>query len=354
MEYRECRQNIFLELFLEASKAITLQKQFLMLGGIRAALYVTKKCNIPVFVPTGFAKMHYPEILQKFNVEYEKERIGQFLDKTEETKLYKSDFFYIAPFNDSMLRTREYNSVNYNLIGDSQLLIHELERDTNRIIFAYGKDVQNYWIDMNVYRKVEKDIKLLVSNEFCVYKISKEKLRKNETLRREIEIPLTEQLKKNTEAFFVEETRKYYENTFRLDGLGSYRYLIQNYQNLKWSYLSSTDDIRKTQMLTYIAMCLKEFRRFATVGSEANYRNEFVNILQVCEGGMKVDLKASIEEWKSITLRWSRITMELTKVLAKERTEESILFGISVLIEFLNTICDAEEKGMKNLRDKLG
>lgn len=353
MEYRECRQNIFLELFSEVSKTISLQKQFLLLGGIRAAVYVTRKDNIPIFVPTGFAKIHYPSILQRFNIEYEKERINEFLDKTEKKKLYEGDFFYIAPFNDSMLRTRDYKSVNHELIGDSQLLIHELECDTNKIIFAYGKDVQNYWIDMNVYREVEKNIKLFVSNEFCVYKISKEKLRKNKTLRRKIELPLVELLNRNAEAFFVEEKREYYENTFRLDGLGSYRYLMQNYQNLKKVYLSSTDSVRKMQILTYITMCLKEFKRFVTVGSEANYRNEFVDVLQVCDRKGEVDLKTSIEEWKNITLRWNRIIMELTKVLAKEKTEESVLTGISVLIEFLSTICDAEEMGMRNLRNKL-
>lgn len=345
MEYRECREKAFFDIISCIQPDICRWKSFLLLGGIRAGLYIYMKSNLPFFIPTGFSKIHYPYILEQYKVEWERVKISELIRKSESDICYQNDNVFILIFNDSMLRTREYEDISFGMFGDSQLTIKKIDLIHNKIVLNHENE-QKYWIDIKLYEKIERD-SMSIANDIAIYRIGKQSLRNNKDLVRYINQDPCKLLYNMANIFLLDKSEIVKKGLLRLDGKIAYDYLATQLLELKKTYLQSRKYEQKQYIEQYIFALVIQYKKFITVGSDANYRNEFVDILQAVE----IDLVPYVAEWKDIALSWTKLTIELTKLLkSKDNSHIEIL---DLLLEFHKIIGKREFETMTQLRNRL-
>lgn len=346
MEYRECRLKTIYTIFSEGGVKIDIQKIFLLIGGIRSGIYISNVNSMPIFTPNGLAKINYPYILDKFGISYKAISLESFLNKYRDKK-YKENMFIVL-FNSSMLRERKYENISGDLIGQSQLLVRDVDYKNKKIIL----DVENsdeHWIDFDVYKQVEKKSLWLVGDALYIYEIDKSLLRSNKKIQQLANIDNKKILKQNLENFQKDEKEVYYENnkTLRIDGYMSYEIIINNLIKLKEKYIVSKN---KENMRRYLRVFISNLKRFITMGSEANYRNEFVDVLNyVFKEYMTSDVEESIKIWKDISMRWIKITIIETKLEKKQLSDKVIIECLDNFISFYKEILELEREGVDRL-----
>jgi 2'-5' RNA ligase len=348
MEFNECRQKVFLDIASVLDNRIDSEQVFLLLGGIRAGIYQYKRKGLPFFIPGGMAEIHYPRILEMHGIEYRQISIDTLLLNVAYATDYLDCHILILLFNESILRKRTLEEVQQNVFGDSQLTIREIDIDQNRIILNH-EDSCRYWVDLKLYQKIEQMDQISFTNKICIYEIDKRRLHLNLKLIREINRPKAELLKYSVAEFMKEHKEIVKTDFIRFDGKSSYKFLLQNLCSLRNEYKSCNNQIRFELMKKYIDVMANQYKKFTTVGSEANYRNEFAAILSSLDG--EINLGKSVVAWKEISLKWIQITLRLTKLLADEhhRTMEIL----DELIDFHEDISKREFQEMEILMEVL-
>lgn len=127
----------------------------------------------------------------------------------------------------------------------------------------------------------------------------------------------------------------------------SYEIIINNLIKLKEKYIVSKN---KENMRRYLRVFISNLKRFITMGSEANYRNEFVDVLNyVFKEYMTSDVEESIKIWKDISMRWIKITIIETKLEKKQLSDKVIIECLDNFISFYKEILELEREGVDRL-----
>ena len=79
------------------SGTISMEKAFLMLGGIRNGIYYFKLDNIQVIGTGGAEEINCPGIFELLHIEYSVLEPQQFLQQLDEKVLDENRYFYVVP-----------------------------------------------------------------------------------------------------------------------------------------------------------------------------------------------------------------------------------------------------------------
>ncbi len=319
MEFAECRQKVFQDLVSVVDEHVDPSQVFLLLGGIRAGIYQYTAKGLPFFIPSGIEMIHYPAILERHGIAYRKVSIDSVLANCKKDSDYMQKKMFIMLFLDSILESAGQNYMQDNMFGDSQLTIKSIDLKQNRIILNH-ENTKHYWVDIDVFREVEKRAQISMANQLCIYEIDREQMRQNQSLVEYIRTPREELLRSCCWLFMKNRRLQVMDNFIRFDGKIAYQFMEQTLLSLREEYSKCRDYDRREKMQRYVRGVLLQYKRFASVSSDGNYRNEFATILFE----MGKPYAEAAKGWKKISTDWIQLTLETTKLLAckKDVTEE--------------------------------
>lgn len=344
MEFSECRQKVFQDLVSVVDREVAPSKVFLLLGGIRAGIYQYNAKGLPFFIPSGVEMMHYPAILGRFELDYNKISIDKVIKNCKRDSHYLDKKILILLFLDSILENCKKTNFEDNIFGDSQLTIKGLDFKQNRVILNH-ENTKHYWVDIDVFREIESRKKISMTNQLCIYELDREEIRQNQYFVSYIGTSSEELLRSCSQQFMKERKIRITDNCIRYDGNLAYHFMEKSLLGLLNEYKGCQDDDRKKKIESYVRGMMLQYKRFATVGSEGNYRNEFAHILF----NMGTGYAEVAQAWKTISMMWIQMTLEITKLLAqRENVMEEIL---NCMIKFHKEIAKIELEQMKVLEE---
>lgn len=264
MEFTECRQKVFQDIVSVVDNKIDFGKVFLLLGGIRAGFYQYTAKGLPFFIPGGIEMLHYPYILEQHNISYRKVSIDEILRNREQNPEYMEKKLFILLFMDSILETRNKEELQDNMFGDSQLTIREIDLEQSRILLNH-ENTKHYWVDIEVYREVEKKRNISMTNELCIYELDKQQLRCNYLLNAYIHTSDKELIKNCVEQFEKNRKLNVTENCIRYDGRIAYQFMENNLLALSKEYRRCKEQGRQSNMEHYIRKMSLQYKRFASL-----------------------------------------------------------------------------------------
>lgn len=354
MDYRECRMSTFLHIFSCSGLDVNKQKAFLALGGIKNGFYIVYEKGIPFFIPNGYSKIHYPSILDEYKIEYKVIDIEDFIDMYKKNHLIKAENLFIVAVNGNINKKTDIEKINWALVGESIKVILDIDIEKNTLIVSSGF-YDKECIDIDFLREL-KNAKNLMSNiRFDVYSINKSKIKSCNAVKEKLNRDNVSLLKECADNFLVNKKYIYKDqNIIRIDGPMVYKYAKNQFINLKNEYVKCKDSKRKRNMITYINYLIIEFKNYVEVSSDANFRNEFVDVIKyVAEENDVSSLRSNIEKWHNIAYEWIKLTLNLTKLIKKVDGDELITIKLDTIINFYNKIERLEMEAMIELKDTL-
>ena len=333
---------MFFEMLSYVDPAISKQKVFLILGGIANNLYVSQS-KYPLLGLSGFARIHYPDILRALGIEHTKLDLKQFLELYRRDAVLSDTNFFIVPFNNTMLKEQTFENVNLNVLGDSQGLVKNFEFKEKKINLA----INDYWIDLDVFSFVEEKSKDILANPICIYMINKSKLVESSKLSELITKSYSNLLRENLVNYSAEGYETIQKKSIRIYGSSSFHYQIKFFSRLKKRYLTCGNRLEKEKIAGYINIVISEYRKFLITGSDANYRNEFLDVMKLLFYRKENNqFQECIDYWQTIVLDWTKLVMELTKTSAYKNITEKSLANLDYMIDFIEEIWEKESKGI--------
>lgn len=344
MNYRECRQKSIQQILKVLDQDITMQKTFLLLGGIRNGMYYFNYNNIKLIGLSGCAEINCPGIFEILNIDFKTIPADQFIEHYRYGE-NRSENVYVIPVMRELLNTKEVDMDKTMLIGHSYFTVKDV--DDEKIIFHTIDDSAMYYIDLDVFRQVNNKKHWIMESDFNVYEINKKKLLQNESLREMMKKSEEELLYENVQEFLMDREETGEEGTVRKDGRQVYDLVAEHLSNMKRKLeeLEGTD--RYENFIKYVYFQLANFRKFIAAGSDGYYRTEFCDVLEHTD---KKEIDKNREKWMDIVAKWRVLGRKLAQLTNIKYLRDNASSGLEGLISEWNQIKIDEINAMTELK----
>ena len=367
MNYRECRIITLYEIFKLSNKEIDLRKIFLVLGGLKNYVYTMKNKSIDVFFPSGFTDISCHNVFEKYNIENKAVTISEFLDNYDHYKKEKENKVFVLPFSSDVLGLRDVKLVDLTMFGQSYLPIKDVSFEERKILLEGGEDNKDYWIDMDICKEIENRSFSLLDG-LKVYIIDKTAVKSNNELTRYFEQDYLVLIAEVVNEFEICRVYEYEDDLTKISGIDAYDYIIQQFTYIKSYYQSSEskltnenskescEKIQQTMRVVekYLFMEIRYFRQFILAGTDAYYRNEFLDVLKYVNELYNLKIEANIMKWTKITQKWRGIGRKLEILFTRRSNDkEYFYYCIDYLINIFKEIKELECDAMDELKCKI-
>lgn len=364
VNYRECRIITLFEIFKLIDKKIDLQKIFLVLGGLKTYLFILRKNSNTFFFPYGFTDISCESVFNKFDIEHKVVELSSFINNYDYYKKEKKRNIYILPFSADILKATDINKIDLTTFGQSYLPIKSINLDERKIFLEDGKSEDNDWIDLDICLKI-KNNSLNLLDDIGVYVIDKSKIKNNDVVNKYFKQSYIFLLKEVVNSYFINEVCEIEENFLRIGGVDAYDAIIRQFRNLRTIYceyeskLNNKVSIEETNKVIqklkvfrkYLIMEIRYFRQFILSGTDAYYRNEFLDVLKFIDFPKDIGMEHNIHKWKIVCIEWRKFGRSLNRLLFKRVDETSYFYHcIDSLISTLERIKELEITAMKELQ----
>ncbi len=340
VNYRECRIVTLYEIFKLSEREIDLQKVFLILGGIKNYLYVMKKNSLNIFFPGGFTDISCDNVFNTFGIEHEIVELSDFIDNYSFYEKVKTNKIYIMPFSAEILKVTDIKNIDLTTFGQSYLPIKYVDLKERKIFLEDGKAKDNDWIDLDICYNI-KNYTLSFLNGLNIYAIDKTEIKNNSQINKCFEQSYISLLKKVLNGYHDNETFEYEQDFIRIGGRDTFDVIINQFDNLKMVYnnyelklkseaLGKDQDMIEEKLKTfrkYLFMEIRYFRQFILSGTDAYYRNEFLDVLEHINFPENIRIDSNIQKWRLICNEWRKFGRELNILFFRRKDETSYFYN---------------------------
>ncbi|RDY31936.1 hypothetical protein [Lachnotalea glycerini] len=345
MNYRECRQGALQEMLGFVDSNISAKKNFLVLGGMRNAMYLFEYHGVKLYGLCGCNEINIPGIFKILDIEFTKIPPEEFWNTYEE-EFGKGKNFYLLPVVRDILNVDDADLDNYNLIGHSYFLVNRIEND--KIYFKPINSEEEFYLTRKVFNKINNSREWIIESDFEGYCIKKHALKCSETVKSLLQMTERDLLINNINAFLKNKKVVGERGCIRYDGEQVYG-LVETHMKEMLAYLEKIKGtVKYDQFMRYVYLQLINFRKMIAAGSDGYYRSEFCDILLDYP-----QLKEEVEQWENIVCMWRKYGRKLAQVASLKYLSQNAEEGIKQLIYMWNQIKDAEISSMNQLKDKI-
>lgn len=345
MNFRECRLRAMYDIFKILDENISIEKTFLLLGGMRNAVYCFKGRGVKILGLSGCGEINSPGVFDLLGISYDKINTSCFLEEYyRENNQYEN--IYIIPALREMLNTESTDLANIVLVGHSYFLVDSIRE--NKIYFKTIGDNNDYYMHLNVFKQITNDKQWIMEADFEVYKINIECLKNNETLRQLMCESEEKLLHNNIRTFLKNSQLVGDEGTTRYEGEQSYTYVINHLNAMKKKLIAINGTNEYPKFLKYVYIQMANFRKYIASGSDGYYRTEFCEILSSI-----LQLFEHRDYWENVVWSWRNLGRTLAQVTSMKYLENNAIQGIEELVKQWVAIKQLEIEGIRNLEKEI-
>lgn len=353
LNFRECRMVTLYEIMNYAcSGTISMEKAFLMLGGIRNGIYYFKLDNIQVIGTGGAEEINCPGIFELLHIEYSVLEPQQFLQQLDEKVLDENRYFYVVPVLPEILNKGIQELGKIGTFGQSFFIIEEI-RDGK--IYLKFDQVETY-LDIEVLRTLTIDEKWVIESSYGIYRIDKMKLKTNEFLHKLGEISTKKLLLYCVKRFTKSSKMEGDFGTVRIDGPEVYALVCKHFADMRDFLEKQVEEKKRKAFTNYVYIQCLHYRKFLLSGTDAYYRNEFHYILNETFGQVP-KFSEHLKKWDELEAQWRNHGRMLSKCCTYRGIMENSELCLNNIVEFWEKIGQTEleviEECKKLLREQM-
>ncbi|WP_054743367.1 hypothetical protein [Cellulosilyticum ruminicola] len=352
MLFRECRLLTLNEIFKINDPDITIEKTFLAIEGIKAGIYLVRFKGIEFIVPAGCGEINLPELCKRFELNYSKEEVSDFINQFISNKDYREKYVYIIPCASTVLNTDYVEDISHLMVGQSMLMVDYIDQVNQRVYMRMSNDIEKeYWMNLEILKNMS-DIECWGENEpIKVYKISIKEIQNNKHISELLKTDSMILFKKVVNQYQEDRTIEFYDRTSRIEGPSSYLFIINHFNRLLKLLEKEEDQTKRNQLIRYIRIQVKYFRDFLISGADGYYRDEFEAIINELFKLVDIDDFEEIKhEWRRISNKWRSIGRKLSVLLK----QDNIPNGVEQFISQLENISKLELQAINYLNAAIG
>lgn len=343
MNFRECRQNSIYRILKILDNDLTIQKTFMLLGGIRNGMYFLNYHGINLIGLSGCAEINCPGIFEILGVEFSCIQPDSFIQLFHQANNKKNNI-YIIPILRDMLNTDKVDLDKLLIIGHSYLVVKSI--DEKRIYFDTLDDNDDYYLDIGVFNKMNNKSQWVIESDFCVYEINIDKVSKNNKLEEFVNRSEKELLYDNVHNFLKNEKATGDCGTVRMDGEQVYEIVENHLLNMRKNLELVKNTDKYDNFTKYIYLQLVNIRKHIAAGSDGYYRVEFCDVLSNCTN---TKIEDNIKKWNCIVSNWRTMGRKLAQVTNMKYLEHNADEALKNLIKSWNEIKHLEIGAMNEL-----
>ncbi|MHB1391654.1 MAG: hypothetical protein ACYCYE_00980 [Clostridia bacterium] len=351
MKFRECRITTLHEIFKHAEVDVSLPEIFLILGGLKVALYFIQHKSVKFFVPAGFSDISCPYIFEKFHISYEAMGISDFLSLYKKDTSIMEKYIFVLPFSSEILNIREMSNIDFTLFGQSYMPIKSVDFEQEKVMLkSVENDEGEYWIDLDNFGKLEMTSSWLLEDNLKVYTINKERLKFNSRIKEYSNENRIIQLRKVAEDFLTDNYVEFEDGVIRMEGRQVYDYIHRQFLRIRTEFMSTSDSKKLNLITKYLRFQFRYFRQFILAGTDAYYRNEFAEVISyVFKDYVSTEVEKNINEWDEIAKLWRQVGRDLLRAYSYNTDIPMTCSIIDVLLSTSNSIRLKEINAINNL-----
>lgn len=345
MNFRECRLRAIHDIFKILDESISIEKTFLLLGGMKNAVYYFNGRGIKILGLSGCGEINSPGVFDLFEISYDKIISSCFLEEYY-TSNNRFENIYVIPALREMLNTESIDLKNLVLVGHSFFIVDSIKE--NKIYFKTIGDNTDYYMHLDVFGQITNTKEWIMEADFEVYKININKLKDNEFLRLQMRESEEKLLQNNIKTYLVNTQMVGDEGTIRFEGEQSYTYVINHLNAMKKKLLAIKGTSEYDKFIKYVYIQMANFRKYIASGSDGYYRTEFCDILS------KI-LPSTLhrEYWENVVGAWRNLGRTLVQVTSMKYLENNAVQGLEELVRQWDKIKQLEIEGIKKLETDL-
>lgn len=325
---------------------VSMEKSFLMLGGIRNGIYYFNLGNYKVIGTGGAEEINCPGIFDVLHIDYECLEPQQFVNRIDSENLEMDKYFYVVPVLPELLNKSVNDLTKIGSFGQSFFMLDKIE--DGKIYFRF--DVQETYLDMDILRLLNTKENWVIESEFNIYKISKEKLKENTFINRMNKISMEKLLMHSLQRFTKHSKISGDYGTVRIDGVNVYQDVCDHFTNMKIYLEKLSSDKEIKCFVNYIYIQCTHFRKFILSGTDAYYRNEFRYILEELYGE-RVEFAQNLKEWEELEILWRNFGRKLSKYKTYKSIMNNTKQYLDTVIDFWRSIGDKELSVVKECKE---
>lgn len=312
---------------------VDLEKTFLLLGGIKNAVYYFKINSMQIIGMGGTGEINCPGIFDILHMEYETLPPEKFINLIDNKQLDYTNYFYIIPVLSELLNRNVADVQNIGMLGQSFFIVDYISQ--GKIYFKF--DYEMTFMDIEILRKLTVNEKWVVESEFGIYAIDKRALKNNQFITNMCKKNKTQLTKETVDDFFIDSKILGDKGTIRIDGPKVYDLILEHFKNIK-AFLNSIEDENKYKgFLKYIYIQVLHIRKFILSGTDAYYRNEFNCILHTLWGQNPLFQK-NFQKWDTLELLWRNFGRQLSKNVTYKNILDNQIEILDIIIDFIGEI----------------
>lgn len=351
MEFRECRLLTIHEIFHVMDQSVAIEKTFLAVGGIKAAVFIIKDRGIKYMVPSGFVGLGTSDVCNKLHIPFERVRIRDFLSKYGKNKEYTEENLFILPCSSTVLNVREVPDIERMMIGQSEILICRIDFEESRLYAKFDKNENEYWIDMKVLEKLENVTTWTENRPVEVLKIGKSDIIKSKGLRELLSKSNLELLKDVVLSYKNDVVEECDPHMVLLEGASAYDAIITFFNELLLKLSQVGDDSKKDLLLKYSKFLLRYFHMYLIAGSDGYYRNEFACALSYAIKNENIENEERCKtDWMRVAKMWRKLGRRLGAFMKSDSDVAEIL---TFLIQYIKEIKSVEIEIIDDMEQSL-